>query len=899
MIIDAPYLASQQAHGYDFEFPASATRRQDWITNCPQAGVDAFARAYGEAGATAAVLHLVVSEAEQNFDPDREDLSAATKDEIEALLNRLGSNSTVDDAVVTIQDFLSTNSAEIQSLLRLSTNTGDDTVRCDLCGHVLGNGPEIECPECAILFAGWPQIVHNEAKRERSNRYKRQLDAEVTQLDAKSKFVVVRSKHRPPNWIEDGTEVGFTAGDSRMFLGRVVTTTGNEVHIDYGDAGLRPLSEGLHLKLWSAESLIATNLQQVWIFEARRQFAGWKNDNKAESILQANSAALIERLLEEAPSAITPATNSTLRGLSDFSLDSSQRKVVNTVLGMDHGDLFTVVGPPGTGKTEVIAKAADMLARNGERVLVTSHTNVAVDNVIEKIGADQPYDAVRVGRPEKVSKEAKRLMLDRVIDQSQTEGSEDLLDRIEELKEEIADSQNEVSRLEEHRGFLTGDVDRQLVDSERLEKIERTLAEKREHLTSIRRELRELWEQAEADSVREAAVTGATLIRSQLGGLRRVEFDTVIIDEASQITTPLGLLALTNADKWVVVGDHNQLLPVLKSLTTDTGRPPEQSSVFNLLRNQFGADAWLETHYRSVEEIIGFPQRAVYEDIIQPATDVPDTWVRPPKELRTSQINVDQVLDGPVTMVDVEGEQTWRQRFGSILNDAEVAVCEALVTRLVEEYEIDPERIGIITPYRGQRNKLEDEFADELKVEVATVDGFQGRERDIIIYSVVGTDPGSLRFAGDANRFNVAVTRPKTNLVVVGNVDRIEEKTPPGSLLREFAGYAADLDRLFDWDGEEWRSYANEIPPEVVEPIGTPSPEVNPNEELSQEALSRLEDILKLEPTSNSELADRWGLDSGTEVHHYLSSTLDDYYYRGTDVMIRLNSKGTDLVNRS
>ncbi|MDL0129152.1 AAA domain-containing protein [Halobacterium salinarum] len=642
--------------------------------------------------------------------------------------------------------------------------------------------------------------MHNEAKQERQDRYNQRLSGTITEHNAEAQFVIIGTAHRPPDWIEDGTQIGYTTNEQRLLLGRVINTTESEVHVDYGEMGSLPLAEGRSVELWSAESHITTILQQSWLLEARRDFSGLDTSTPDHKRLVQNSTRLLETLRNNSSPQITPKHHSQLTsvGRDNLPLNASQQEVVNHVLGMTPGDLYTVVGPPGTGKTEVIAKAAHELANNGERVLVTSHTNIAVDNVIEKLAGDNPHRAVRVGRPEKVSTKAKELMLEKVTDNEAASVS-DLLDRVDELKSAIGDHQKRISALEEHKGYLNNEVDNRLQDADREAEINAEIAAEREDLTTLRRELREKWEAAEAGSVRQADIVGATLVRSQLGGLAQVDFDTVIIDEASQISTPIGLLAMATAKKWVVVGDHNQLLPVLKTINTDSGRPPAGASIFNLLRDRFGEDTWLRTHYRSVPPIIGFAREHVYNSNIEVADTEEDT-ITTPAHLQSDDLFVDHILNEPVSMVATSNEQGWRKRYGSPFNKQEADVCVQLVARLVQDYGLDPDQIGVITPYRGQRNVIRDALDSDYAVDVETVDGFQGRERDVILYSVVGTDPGSLKFAGDQNRFNVAATRPKSKLIVVGNVDRIDAKTEHDNILRSFVTYTDTRDAFFDWD---------------------------------------------------------------------------------------------------
>ncbi len=894
LLIDAPYVVSRTAPQLRFEFPTSARRTQDWITECPRAGVSAFQNQLGRDAAIAAIVHYALVGVQDEFTPDSRFLGATITSQIKDRLEALNSVSGISEPLSTARDLLKNNETVLQEALeRAATATEQAQISCDNCGFALEAAPLLNCPECGVLLGGWPQIVHDEAKRERQDRYEQKLAGEITEHNSDSQFVIIGTANRPPDWIEDGTQIGYTANKQRLLLGRVINTTASEVHVDYGGMGSLPLSEGMSVELWSAESHITTILQQSWLLEARRDFTELDGSNPDHKRLVQNSKSLLDTLQNKSLPQIIPKQHSELVsvGHDSFPLNASQRDVVNHILGMSPGDLYTVVGPPGTGKTEVIAKAAHELANNSERVLVTSHTNIAVDNVIEKLAGDNPHRAVRVGRPEKVSTKAKQLMLEKVIDNDSASVS-DLLERVDELKAAISDHQKRINALEEHKNHLNYEVDSRLVDSDREAEINEEIATEREELTTLRRELRDKWEEAEATSVRQADIVGATLIRSQLGGLAQVEFDTVIIDEASQISTPMGLLAMATAKKWVVVGDHNQLLPVLKTITTDSGRPPAGASIFNLLRNRFGEDAWLRTHYRSVPQIIGFARNHVYDSNIE-LSDSKKDLITTPSHLRSDDLFVDQILTEPVSMVATSDEQAWRQRYRSPFNKQEATVCVQLVARLVQDYGLNPDRIGVITPFRGQRNVIRDTLEPEYAVDVETVDGFQGRERDIIIYSVVGTDPGSLKFAGDHNRFNVASTRPKSKLIVVGNANRIGAKTTRDNILRSYINYTDTQDAFFDWDTKSKTS------PDLPSPLTTEPPEKEPEKEiqgLPSKDLKRLSDIVSMQPTTNSELASEWGLNSGTDVHRYLSSTLDSYYYRDELVRIRATEEAETIV---
>jgi len=260
---------------------------------------------------------------------------------------------------------------------------------------------------------------------------------------------------------------------------------------------------------------------------------------------------------------------------------------------------------------------------------------------------------------------------------------------------------------------------------------------------------------------------------------------------------------MINANKWVVVGDHHQLQPVLKSHSSSDGSPPDDASIFSFLRNRYDIDQWLEYHYRSHADIIGFSQEHIYDGNITIDDSCPKGFEWNPADDPDS--NVEAICNGPpVTFVDVTGEQSWRKRFSGSVNTAEVDVVADLVAHLVDEHGVPESELGVITPYRGQRTLISDELTDYGGVEVSTVDGFQGRERDTIIFSAVNTEKYGLQFAGNKNRFNVACTRPKDQFIMVGNKTAIENEAPWKNTLRAFIRYAAEHGGVFNWDGGLW-----------------------------------------------------------------------------------------------
>ncbi|WP_217350858.1 DUF5797 family protein [Salinadaptatus halalkaliphilus] len=711
-------------------------------------------------------------------------------------------------------------------------------------------------------------------------------------------------------------------------MGRVVNIDNRDIQVDYWGGVATSLESGQDITVCSSETMIATTQQLGLLRELRRDFAGWRNEQNPDPTvakLAVNGPHLSNTLDQSTITQETPVELDDTRSLDGFELDDSQQSVLANILGLEAGDLSLVVGPPGSGKTEVIAKAAQELATRGESVLVTSHTNIAVDNVIEKLSHQDTHQLVRAGRPEKMSKGTSEVMLSKVIDESDDDSVSELLAEVEDLKSEISNMGAQLQNDQEQYEVLQRAAETGPVSSTQMSEVEADIDAKQAKLSDTRRKIQELQSEAEKTSIENADITGATIIRSQLGGLAQVQFDTVIIDEASQIPVPLGLLGMINANKWVVVGDHNQLQPVLKTLSTSDGSPPDDASIFSFLRNRYDIDQWLEYHYRSHADIIGFSQEHIYDGNITIDDSCPEGFDWNPADDPDSK--VEAICDGPpVTFVDVTGEQSWRKRFSGSVNTVEVDVVADLVAHLVDERDVPESELGVITPYRGQRTLISDELTDYGSVEVSTVDGFQGREREMIIFSAVNTEKYGLQFSGNKNRFNVACTRPKDQFIMVGNKTAIKDEAPWKNTLRAFIRYATEHGGVFNWDGGLWidgidpSNVPSPVPrdqPDIIEPSTGKSPGTGSTTNTTNgtgngsdddparttpsdpQLRSRVKDIVQLAPTSNSELADEWGLQTGKEAWQYLSSELDDYFERNADYKIQPTEKARILIIES
>ncbi len=776
ILADGGYLVANQPPYLNLEVLDDVGTRKTWLKEYPTEGIEFCKETYGSDAALAATLRAVGHEVAAFTDSDLSTGFALLADHIVDYLYEV-KNPAIRAEINRVQKFFEENKMELKHLEETHFEEERSYAYCDSCGRTLPEPFPYRCEDCDARFPGWPPLVYDEGEEESSSRWRQQMDVTVLRQNRSSNFLIVRADTSLPGWIEEGSRVGAISESGLDHLGRIVNTDDKDIHIDYEHTPAAGLSVGQDITICSSESSISTTQQLGFLYETRREFNGWRSsteDDRTVEKLASNAPRLIDALDQTEMDPPDPARPSSWKSLEGFELDDSQKKAVAEICGLERGELSLVVGPPGSGKTEVIAKAADELANSGERVLVTSHTNIAVDNVIEKLSKQDAHQVVRVGRPEKLSKGSKELMLSKSMENSNNETVSQVLERVEDLKSKIS---------------ALGDGAQAGAEQQKL--------------TELRRRIQELQQGAEAISISNADVTGATIIRSQLGGLSEVNFDTVIIDEASQISVPLGLLGMVNAKKWVIVGDHNQLRPVIKTVSTNDGSPPRGASLFSFLRSRYDIERWLKFHYRSHEDIIGFGQKHVYDDLIEIDNSCPNGtgW----SSRSTASSKPEAIADGPpVVFVDVPGEEAWRKRFSGTINEAEIEAVREMVTQFIQKRAVLADELGVITPYRGQRSMIADAVPEFGELEVSTVDGFQGRERDTIIFSTVNTEKSGMRFAGNENRFNVASTRPKRRFVMVGNRSQIKAKAPMGNMLKKYIRYVERTGGIFDWQEGEW-----------------------------------------------------------------------------------------------
>ncbi|KAJ3162066.1 DNA-binding protein SMUBP-2 [Geranomyces michiganensis] len=447
--------------------------------------------------------------------------------------------------------------------------------------------------------------------------------------------------------------------------------------------------------------------------------------------------------------------------LYNDALNESQREAVSFALSARECAL--IHGPPGTGKTETVVELIRQFAKQGLRILVCGPSNISVDNIVERLSPSR-IPLVRIGHPARVLPSVLSSTLDHVLKTS------DAAALVLDIRAEI--------------------------DSN-LRKI---------HKSKSRSERKALW-QANKDlrkdlRVRERAALSEIIARSRVVlatlagcGARTIlnagEFDVVVVDEASQALEPETYLALLRAPRAVFAGDHRQLPPTVRS--PDATKQGFTTTVFDRLAKRFpSAMRMLDTQYRMNEAIMGWASGAMYEGRLKGHDSV---RARVLKDLEG--VHETDETSAPVMWIDTAGCGMWEAAppADDGKNEATAAASRSRTNpaeaELVAEHVktllaagVAPSSIAVVTPYAAQAGLVRAELAIRLptesvrhaaEIEVGTVDGFQGREKDAIVISMVRSNAdGDVGFLRDERRMNVAVTRARRHVCVVGDSETME-----------------------------------------------------------------------------------------------------------------------------
>ena len=415
-------------------------------------------------------------------------------------------------------------------------------------------------------------------------------------------------------------------------------------------------------------------------------------------------------------------------------LNVSQERAVNEVLRAK--DVAVVHGPPGTGKTTTLVEAIYETLRRENQVLVCAQSNMAVDWISEKL-VDRGINVLRIGNPTKVNDKMLSFTYERRF-----ESHPDYL-QLWAIRKSIRQL-----RANRKRG-----------DHSFHQKLERLKERETELELRIRNQL-----------FREARVIASTLVGSANRLLDGMKFGTLFIDEAAQALEAACWIPMRRATRVILAGDHCQLPPTIKSVAAMKGGL-DKTLMQRIVERKPEAVTLLKMQYRMNEAIMRFSSDWFYHGEVEAAPMVKYRGI----------LDLDKAIEWKDTSGDTSHEQFVGDNFGRINKEEAQLTLLTLAEYFVRigRQRIIDERIdvGIISPYRAQVQYLrhlikKTDFYKPFRkiIAVNTVDGFQGQERDIIVISMVrSNEEGQIGFLRDLRRMNVAITRARMKLIILGD----------------------------------------------------------------------------------------------------------------------------------
>ncbi|KAI5370342.1 putative AAA+ ATPase domain, P-loop containing nucleoside triphosphate hydrolase [Septoria linicola] len=481
----------------------------------------------------------------------------------------------------------------------------------------------------------------------------------------------------------------------------------------------------------------------------------------------------------------------------DPSLNDSQKDAIRFALAPNR-ELSLIHGPPGTGKTHTLIELILQLLKRKLRLLVCGPSNISVDNIVERL-VPHKVPMVRLGHPAR--------LLPGVLSHSM-----EVLSRTSDAAAIVTDIRTEMDAKQASIRKTRNGRERKAIYGE---------------MKDLRKEYRDREGRVVSEILRQSRVVLSTLHGAGGFQLKNEHFDVVIIDEASQaLEAQCWIPLLTSGPtKLVLAGDHLQLPPTIKSLNmkdgpslvkaseegqvartgksigelnledkraaettaekSKAGKMTLETTLFDRLLKVHGNDIkrMLTTQYRMHEAIMAFPSEALYESNLVAAEAVKSRLL---KDL-TYEVEATENTVEPLVFYDTQGgdfaekteDEDVAKGKSSLLAESKVNEAEALIVRdhigSLVAAGMMPEDIALVTPYNGQLALLSKMLKEKFPgLELGSIDGFQGREKEAVVVSLVRSNADfEVGFLAEKRRLNVAMTRPRRHLCVIGDSETI------------------------------------------------------------------------------------------------------------------------------
>lgn len=495
--------------------------------------------------------------------------------------------------------------------------------------------------------------------------------------------------------------------------------------------------------------------------------------------------------------------------LEDDKLDSSQKAAVSKSMLMKK--FFLIHGPFGTGKTRTILELIRQEIKKNHKVLATAESNAAVDNMLE--GLSESVECVRLGHPQRVSKKNIEHTLAYKVE------NHPLQSKIDSLKKDI--SKVILDRDKHHKplpGFRRGLSDTQIMLNAVKRRGSRGVSpnvmismaawiENNQKIDHINDQIQKIENTIIHNILKQSSVILCTNSSASLDYLKNIKFNIAVIDEASQATIPSVLIPLSKVSRFVLAGDHKQLPPTILSRKA---RGLEKTLFEELIKRYPENSHMLNFQYRMNPELMEFPNEEFYHGKIHASSEVEKISLADLNiKLDLNQYNklekhfkdlLDLLVDPAKYLLFLDTShiknnfETQLKGSTSIQNPLEAEIISTMANLLLK-CNMNIQDLGIISPYDDQVDLIK----SLTKVEVNTVDGFQGREKEVVFISLVRSNSQqNIGFLNDLRRLNVSLTRAKRKLVIIGNSTTLQSHSTYKGLVQ----YAKNKKFLLDM--QDW-----------------------------------------------------------------------------------------------
>ena len=442
--------------------------------------------------------------------------------------------------------------------------------------------------------------------------------------------------------------------------------------------------------------------------------------------------------------------------ISTSKLNESQLKSVDKILSAN--ELAIVHGPPGTGKTTTLIQAIKALIKQeNQKILVVAPSNTAVDLLSEKL-SEEGLNVLRVGNPARVSERLQRLTLEAKM------AEHDYLKETKRLKKQAMEFKNMAHKYKKSFGKSERDQRKALFDE--AHKIMKEVGNTEQYIID--------------DIVSKTQVVTATLVGANHYTIRNLEYHTVVIDEAGQALEPACWIPILKAKKVILAGDHCQLSPTIKSNEAAKNGLSE-TLLEKCIKLHPEAVILLEEQYRMHSTIMGYSSSVFYQNKLKAHYSVAKSLLFdndfPLLFIDTAGCGFEEKLEGTSSTNPDEAAFVFKH-INLFINElsTKINVGKQLHCGLNFDDVTFPS-IAVISPYKQQIKLLKTQFehSPDLQkykenISVNTIDSFQGQERDIVYISLTrSNDKGEIGFLSDIRRMNVAMTRARKKLVVIGD----------------------------------------------------------------------------------------------------------------------------------